>query len=112
MRPILWLTSIEPICEVMFTIRGLAARRRCGSRPRLNNHGPTALTSTCPISCCGGLRQDVAPGLVGTEVAGVDAGVVQHHVDRLVADGVDEVGDRLLVAHVDGVDVLGDRREF
>ena len=60
----------------------------------------------------GRLQEHVASGLVGTEVAGVDAGIVEQHVDRLIADRLDEVGDRLLVAHVDGVHVLGHSRKF
>ena len=52
--------------------------------------------------------EDVTFAVGSTQTHGREAGVVDEHVDRFVADGRDEVGDRTLVAGVDGMDVLGD----
>ncbi len=52
--------------------------------------------------------EDVASISGRTQTLGRQAGVVDEHVDHVAAHGHDEVGDRALVAGVDGVDAVGD----
>ena len=58
---------------------------------------------------CSGVSRSTSRSVDGgAEPLGREAGVVDEHVDRLAADGGDELGDRVLVAGVDGVDVRRD----
>ena len=103
------LTTIDPICDEMLTMRGRRERRSAGNSPRARSIGPSGVDPHLAHEVLGRELEDVA--FVGgrAQTLGREAGVVDEHVDRVAAvHGRDEVGDRTLVAGVDGMDVLGD----
>ena len=89
------------------TIRGFADRRSDDDEPPAEQHRAEGVDTELGKDVVCTEPQHVALVVGDAEGAPVDAGVVDHHVDRLVADGLDEALDRGLRRDVEGMDVVG-----